>query len=148
MKIAIGCDHGGFDLKEEVKAYLVEEGHTVEDFGCYNTDSVDYPDIAAPCARSVAEGKNEFGVLICSTGIGISMAANKVNGVRAALCTDEYLAMMTRKHNNANVLCMGGHVVTKQEAFRMVDMFLKTEFEGGRHCRRVDKLADIENGKI
>ncbi len=148
MKIAIGCDHGGFELKEAVKAHLIENGYDVKDYGCYDTNSVDYPDIAAAAAHSVADGENEFGVLICSTGIGISIAANKVKGVRAALCTDDYCAMMTRKHNNANIICMGGHIVTKQTAFRMVDIFLTTEFEGGRHCRRVDKITAIENGEL
>lgn len=148
MKIAIGCDHGGYKLKEEVKKHLIELGHTPEDFGCYDENSVDYPPIAAKAARSVADGTNKYGILICSTGIGISISANKVKGIRAALCTDRHCAEMTRRHNDANILCMGGHVVTRETALRIVDVFLSTEFEGGRHQRRVDLITDIENGKI
>ena len=107
MKIAIGCDHGGFELKEAVRGYLEERQIPYEDFGAYNTDSVDYAPIAAKAARAVAAGQADFGVLVCSTGIGISMAANKVKGIRAALCTNEFCAEMTRRHNNANILCMG-----------------------------------------
>lgn len=148
MKIAIGCDHGGYTLKEAVKAHLAEKGIETEDFGCYSKDSVDYPPIAAKAARSVAEGQNDFGILICSTGIGISISANKVKGIRAALCTDRHCAEMTRRHNNANVLCMGGHVVTPETANRIVDVFLGTEFEGDRHQRRIDLITDIEEGKL
>lgn len=148
MKIAIGCDHGGYTLKEAVKAHLAEKGIETEDFGCYSQDSVDYPPIAAKAARSVAAGENDFGILICSTGIGISISANKVKGIRAALCTDRHCAEMTRRHNNANVLCMGGHVVTSETAKRIVDVFLGTEFEGDRHQRRIDLITDIEEGKL
>lgn len=148
MKIAIGCDHGGYTLKEAVKAHLAEKGIEIEDFGCYSQDSVDYPPIAAKAARSVAAGKNDFGILICSTGIGISISANKVKGIRAALCTDRHCAEMTRRHNNANILCMGGHVVTSETAKRIVDVFLGTEFEGDRHQRRIDLITDIEEGKL
>lgn len=148
MKIAIGCDHGGYTLKEAVKAHLAEKGIEIEDFGCYSKDSVDYPPIAAKAARSVAAGENDFGILICSTGIGISISANKVKGIRAALCTDRHCAEMTRRHNNANILCMGGHVVTSETAKRIVDVFLGTEFEGDRHQRRIDLITDIEEGKL
>ena len=148
MKIALGCDHGGFSLKDAVKVYLLDKGYEVEDFGCFDESSVDYAPIAAKAAHSVADGRNTFGILICSTGIGISISANKVKGIRAALCTDDHCAEMTRRHNNANILCMGGHVVTKQTAFRMIDIFLSTEFEGGRHQRRIDQISDIENGKL
>ncbi len=148
MKIAIGCDHGGYKLKEVIKDYVVTLGHEVEDFGCYDENSVDYPPIAAKAARSVADGKNDTGILICSTGIGISICANKVDGIRAALCTDEHCAEMTKRHNNANVLCMGGHVVTAETAKRITEKFLTTEFEGGRHERRVNLIADIEKGII
>lgn len=148
MKIAIGCDHGGYTLKEAVKAHLAEKGIETEDFGCYSQDSVDYPPIAAKAARSVAAGENDFGILICSTGIGISISANKVKGIRAALCTDRHCAEMTRRHNNANILCMGGHVVTSETAKRIVDVFLGTEFEGDRHQRRIDLITDIEEGKL
>lgn len=130
MKIAIGCDHGGFELKEAVRGYLEERQIPYEDFGAYNTDSVDYAPIAAKAARAVAAGQADFGVLVCSTGIGISMAANKVKGIRAALCTNEFCAEMTRRHNNANILCMGGKVIDKETAVKLVDIFLHTEFEG------------------
>lgn len=148
MKIAIGCDHGGFELKEAVRGYLEERQIPYEDFGAYNTDSVDYAPIAAKAARAVATGQADFGVLVCSTGIGISMAANKVKGIRAALCTNEFCAEMTRRHNNANILCMGGKVIDKETAVKLVDIFLHTEFEGGRHQRRIDQIAQIEEGTL
>ncbi len=148
MKIAIGCDHGGFELKETVRGYLEERQIPYEDFGAYNTDSVDYAPIAAKAARAVAAGQADFGVLVCSTGIGISMAANKVKGIRAALCTNEFCAEMTRRHNNANILCMGGKVIDKETAVKLVDIFLHTEFEGGRHQRRIDQIAQIEEGTL
>ena len=148
MKIAIGCDHGGFELKEAVRGYLEERQIPYEDFGAYNTDSVDYAPIAAKAARGVAAGQADFGVLVCSTGIGISMAANKVKGIRAALCTNEFCAEMTRRHNNANILCMGGKVIDKETAVKLVDIFLHTEFEGGRHQRRIDQIAQIEEGTL
>ena len=148
MKIAIGCDHGGFELKEAVRGYLEERQIPYEDFGAYNTDSVDYAPIAAKAARAVAAGQADFGVLVCSTGIGISMAANKVKGIRAALCTNEFCAEMTRRHNNANILCMGGKVIDKETAVKRVDIFLHTQFEGGRHQRRIDQIAQIEEGTL
>ena len=148
MKIAIACDHGGFELKEAVRGYLEERQIPYEDFGAYNTDSVDYAPIAAKAARAVAAGQADFGVLVCSTGIGISMAANKVKGIRAALCTNEFCAEMTRRHNNANILCMGGKVIDKETAVKLVDIFLHTEFEGGRHQRRIDQIAQIEEGTL
>ena len=148
MKLAIGCDHGGFSLKEAVRGYCEERGIPYEDFGAYSTDSVDYAPIAAKAARFVASGQADFGVLVCSTGIGISIAANKVPGIRAALCTNTYCAEMTRRHNNANVLCMGGKVVDEETALKMLETFLQTEFEGGRHQRRIDQIAQIEEGKL
>ena len=148
MKIAIGCDHGGFELKEAVRGYLEERQIPYEDFGAYNTDSVDYAPIAAKAARAVAAGQADFGVLVCSTGIGIPRAANKVKGIRAALCTNEFCAEMTRRHNNANILCMGGKVIDKETAVKLVDIFLHTEFEGGRHQRRIDQIAQIEEGTL
>ena len=144
MKIAIGCDHGGFELKEAVRSSLEGQGIAVEDFGAFNTESIDYAPIAAKVARSVASGQADRGVLICSTGLGVCMAANKVKGIRAATCTDLFCAEMTRRHNNANVLCMGGKVVDRETALQMVEVFLKTEFDGGRHQRRVDKLSALE----
>lgn len=148
MKLAIGCDHGGFELKEAVREYLDQHGVAYEDFGTYNTDSVDYAPIAAKAARAVAEGRADMGVLICSTGLGISMAANKVKGIRAAVCTNEFCAEMTRRHNNANILCMGGMVVDRETALKILDVFLNTGFDGGRHQRRIDQIAQIENGML
>lgn len=148
MKLAIGCDHGGFELKEAVRAYLEEKGIAYEDFGAYSTDSVDYAPIAAKAAHAVADGTADCGILICSTGLGICMAANKVKGIRAATCTNVFCAEMTRRHNNANVLCMGGKIVDTETALQMVEKFLTTEFEGGRHQRRIDQIAQIEDGTL
>ena len=146
--IAIGCDHGGFALKEAVKKHLEEKGIEIKDFGCYSTESVDYAVHAAKVAHCVADGEAEYGILVCSTGIGISMAAIKVKGIRAALCCDTHAAEMTRRHNNANILCMGGLVISEQTGLDIVDTFLSFEFEGGRHQRRVDQIAAIENGEM
>ena len=144
MKIAIGCDHGGFELKEAVRGYLEERQIPYEDFGAYNTDSVDYAPIAAKAARAVAAGQADFGVLVCSTGIGISMAANKVKGIRAALCGDCFSAEMTRRHNDANILALGERVTGPGLALKICDIFLDTPFDGGRHARRVEKMMAIE----
>lgn len=148
MKIALGCDHGGFVMKEAVRKHLEEKGLICEDFGTNSTDSVDYAPIAARAARSVAAGQADFGVLVCSTGIGISMAANKVRGIRAAVCTNRHCAEMTRRHNNANILCMGGQVIDVETAVELVDVFLSTAFDGGRHQRRIDQIAQIEEGTL
>ena len=148
MKIAVGSDHGGFALKEAVKKHLEAKGIEVEDFGCYSTESVDYAVYGAKVAHCVADGKADYGVLVCSTGIGISMAANKVKGIRAALCSDAHAAEMTRRHNNANILCLGGLVTEEKTELEIVDTFLKFDFEGGRHQRRIDQIADIENGRL
>ena len=148
MKLVIGCDHGGFELKEAVRGYLEEHHIDYEDFGAFSTDSVDYAPIAAKAAKAVAAGKADYGVLICSTGIGISIAANKVKGIRAALCTNTFCAEMTRRHNNANILCMGGKVVDRETALKMLELFLHTEFEGGRHQRRIDQIAQVEEGAL
>ena len=144
MKLAIASDHGGYPLKAVLIPYLREQGHEVVDFGCYSTESCDYPDFAEPAARAVARGECERGIVICSTGIGISMAANKVRGVRCALCGDVYSAEMTRRHNDANMLAMGAGIVGPLLAERIVDTFLNTAFEGGRHQRRVDEMMAIE----
>lgn len=144
MKIAIGCDHGGYLLKQDVLIWLEEHDYDYEDFGCFNTDSVDYPAYGEKVARSVAAGECEFGIAICTTGIGISIAANKVNGIRCAHCTDVWSAEMTRRHNNANVLALGAGVTGPKVAERIVETFLTTEFEGGRHARRVDQLDAIQ----
>lgn len=148
MKIAIGCDHGGFELKEAICEYLKQQNIEYEDFGAYSTDSVDYAPIAAKAAHTVAKGNADYGILVCSTGLGISMAANKVKGIRAAVCTNEFCAEMTRRHNNANIICMGGKIVDIELGVKMVDIFLNTEFEGGRHQRRIDQIAQIENGEL
>lgn len=147
MKIAIGCDHGGFGHKNAIAEHLKENGYTVEDFGIYEQTSVDYPDIAEKLSKSVAAGENELGILVCGTGIGMSIAANKVKGIRAAACSDHYSAKYTRLHNNANVLCLGGRVIGIGTAIELADIFVKTEFEGGRHQRRIDKITALENSK-
>lgn len=142
--IALACDHGAYDLKEAVKAHLAEKGLQVKDFGTYSTDSCDYPDFAAAAAKAVAAGECEKGVVLCTTGIGVSIVANKVKGVRCALCTDTLSAEMTRRHNDTNVLAMGAGVVGKNLALAILDKWLETEFEGGRHQRRVDKITALE----
>ena len=144
MKIALGCDHGGYELKQHIIKVLEKLGHEYEDFGCYNLDSCDYPDFGAAAAKAVAEGKCDKGIVICTTGIGISIAANKVRGIRCALCSEPLSAEMTRRHNNANMLAMGAGTIGKNMAERIVEVFLSTEFEGGRHERRVGLLDAIE----
>lgn len=143
--IAIGSDHGGYELKEHVKKHLVENGVEVKDFGTFSEASVDYPDCAKPVCEAVINGEAERGILLCGTGIGISIAANKYKGIRAALCSDVYSAMMAKQHNNANIICLGGRVTGRELAFMIVDTWLKTEFEGGRHADRIKKIHDIEN---
>lgn len=144
MKIAIACDHGGLNLKREIKKHLIENGYEAVDFGTDTFDSCDYPDYALPAAEAVAKGECEMGIVVCSTGIGVSMVANKVPGVRCAHCHDTYCAEFTRLHNNANMLALGEKVVGTGYALKIVDIFLKTQFEGGRHARRVDKISQIE----
>lgn len=144
MKIAIGCDHGGFQLKGEIISYLKEEGYEVQDFGTYSEESCDYPDYAIKVAESVASKENELGIIICGTGIGVSIVANKVPGIRAALCSDTFSAHATRQHNNANILTMGQRVVGPGLALDIVKTFLTSEFEGGRHERRIEKIKQIE----
>ena len=144
MKIAIGCDHGALTLKNKVVSHLQAKGYEVVDFGTYTSDSCDYPDFAEKAAKAVAAGECEKGIVLCTTGIGISIAANKVKGIRCAHCTDVLSAEMTRRHNNANVLAMGAGLTGTNVALRMVEVFLNTEFEGGRHQRRVDLLDAIQ----
>ena len=144
MKISIACDHGGLNLKKAVIKYLVDNGYEYVDYGTNTTDSCDYPDFALPAAEAVANKECDFGIVICSTGIGVSIVANKVPGVRCAHCHDSYCAMYTRLHNNSNVLAMGEKVVGVGVALEIVEKFLTTEFEGGRHERRVNKIAEIE----
>lgn len=143
MKIAMASDHGGLDLKNRVKQYLEECGHQVVDFGTYTADSCDYPDFARLCAEAVANGSCERGIVVCTTGIGVSIVANKVKGVRCALCTNSDMATMTRRHNNANVLAMGQRYVDFDTAKQIVNAFLSTPFDGGRHQRRVDKIETL-----
>ncbi len=144
-KIALGADHGGFALKEAVKKHLDELGIAYEDFGTYSEESVDYPDMAVPPCEAVVNGECDKALLFCGTGVGISIAANKVKGIRACCCSDTFSAKYTRLHNDANVLCMGGRVVGAGLACELVDIFLNTEFEGGRHAKRIAKIAEIEN---
>ena len=144
MKIALASDHGGLNLKNKIKRHLSEVGFEVVDFGTNGTESCDYPDFALPAAEAVARGECERGIIVCTTGIGVSMVANKVPGVRCALCHDKFGAEMTRRHNDANVLAMGERAVEEGLALEIADIFLKTEFEGGRHQRRVDKISAIE----
>ena len=144
MKIAIGCDHGGYLLKQDILIWLEENDYEFEDFGCYNTESVDYPVYAEKVARAVASGECEKGIGICTTGIGVSMAANKVKGIRCALCGDSYSAEMTRRHNDANVLAMGAGIIGPNMAKKITEVFLTTAFEGGRHARRVGLLENIQ----
>ena len=142
--IAIGCDHGGFELKEKVKAYLEGKGITVDDKGCYSKDSVDYPAIGHAVAKAVANGECEKGIVICTTGIGISISANKVPGVRCALCADSFSAKMTRLHNDANVLAMGAGIVGENLALEIVETFISTAFSNeARHQRRIDLIEQI-----
>ena len=142
--IAIASDHGGYDLKRELMAHLKARGLEYEDFGCFSAESCDYPDFGEPAARAVAEGKCDRGILICGTGVGMSITANKIKGIRCALCGDCYTAELTRRHNDANILAMGARVVGPGLAEKIMDTFLDTAFEGGRHARRVAKIHEAE----
>lgn len=144
MKIAIGCDHGGIVLKPAVIKALTELGAEVVDLGTYDESSVDYPVYGLKVAEAVASGDCDAGVLMCGTGIGISISANKVKGIRAAVVTNEFMAEMTKRHNNANIIALGGRVVTPEQAESIVKAWFTTEYEGGRHQRRLDMIADIE----
>lgn len=143
-KVAIGCDHGGFNLKKIVCEYLTKQGFEVFDMGTDSTESCNYPDIAKEVAEKIAFGEASLGILICGTGIGISIAANKIKGIRAACCSDSFSAKMCRAHNDANILCFGERVIGQGLALELVDAFLSTEFEGGRHKTRVDLISKIE----
>jgi ribose 5-phosphate isomerase B len=144
MKIAIGADHAGFALKEKIKQKLISEGHQVDDVGTFDNASVDYPDFARQVASKVASGEAERGILVCYTGVGMSIAANKVPGVRAALGVNPEEVSLTRRHNDANVLTLGAILTSEEAAAPLVDVFLHTEFEGGRHARRVQKITHLE----
>lgn len=143
MKISIGCDHAGLEMKQAISSHLQKMGYEIIDCGAYSADSVDYPDIAREVTTAVLENKIP-GILICGTGIGISIAANKVHGIRAALCTNEFMARMARQHNDANVLALGSRILAGSYAVEIVDVFIKTAFEAGRHENRVDKIKQME----
>jgi ribose 5-phosphate isomerase B len=148
MRLAVGSDHRGFDLKDKIKSYLTANGHEFEDMGCFSADSADYPDFASAVAKAVVSGKAERGVLICASGIGMSISANKYHGIRAALCCSSELARRSRLHNDANVLCLGSDFIDLQEALKAVEFFISTGFEGGRHQRRLDLIAKIESAQL
>ncbi|MFZ1061547.1 MAG: ribose 5-phosphate isomerase B [Candidatus Rokuibacteriota bacterium] len=145
LVIALGADHAGWELKEALKAWLIENGHQILDFGTHSPNSVDYPDYALEVAESVVSGKAERGLLVCGTGIGMAMTANKVPGIRAALCSDPFMARMSREHNDANVLALGGRLMDGELGLEILQMWLATEFAGGRHERRLGKIAQIES---
>jgi len=144
MKIAIGCDHGGFELKNKIIEHLTKKGIECKDFGCYSTESVDYPDYGYPVAKAVADGEFERGILVCGTGIGMSIVANKVDGIRCALCGDTFSAHATREHNDSNVLALGGRVIGQGLALDIVDIWLNTDFIGSYHVKRLEKIKEIE----
>ncbi len=148
MKIALGSDHGGFFYKEKIKEYLKSKKYEIVDKGTFSPEPVDYPYFGENVGTAVANGEADIGIIVCGTGIGISIAANKIKGVRAALCTNEFMARMARSHNDANVLALGQRVIGLDHALAIVDVFLETPFEGGRHERRVKLILDIEEGKI
>lgn len=141
--IAIGSDHAGFELKELLKSHLKKHFYNVLDFGTFNIDSVDYPDFAYPTAEAVASQVSDYGILICGSGIGVSIVANKVKGIRAALCCNQEMAKMARMHNNANIICLGARAISADDATKIIDTFFATEFEGGRHIARVNKIHSI-----
>jgi ribose 5-phosphate isomerase B len=143
-RIAIGCDHRGFALKQVIMPFLQNAGHSYQDFGCYSTDPVDYPDIAQKVGGAVASGNFDQGILICDTGIGMSIAANKIKGIRAALCCDAFASQRARQHNDANILCLRAEDIDTESALKIVKTFLATEFESGRHLQRVNKIRALE----
>ena len=143
--IALGCDHGGYGLMQEVIKHLEERGLEYKNFGCYSTESVDYPVYGQAAAKAVASGECDKGIIICGTGIGMSIAANKIKGIRAALCSDSFSTKFTRLHNDANIMCLGARTLGCGLAAELAQIFLTTEFEGGRHQRRLDLITEIEN---
>lgn len=144
MKIVVGSDHAAYELKEAIKEKLVGEGHEVIDVGCDSTESVDYPKYGHAVGRAVASGEAERGIAVCGSGIGISIACNKVPGIRAALCTSVEMAEMCRRHNNANVVCMGARMISQELAFDIIDKWMTTDFEGGKHLRRINEIEDLD----
>lgn len=146
--IALGADHGGVLLKDAIKNYLDSENIAYKDFGTFDEESIDYAPIAAKVAHCIANGEAERGILCCGTGIGMSIAANKVKGIRASVCADAFCTEMTRRHNNSNILCLGGRVISEEQAVEFAKIYITTEFEGGRHQRRVDEIAAIERGEL
>ena len=144
MKIAVGSDHAAYELKEAIKEKLISEGHEVIDVGCDSTESVDYPKYGHAVGRAVASGEAERGIAVCGSGIGISIACNKVPGIRAALCTSVEMAEMCRRHNNANVVCMGARMISQELAFDIIDTWMTTDFEGGKHLRRINEIEDLD----
>lgn len=145
MKIAIGCDHGGLEHKNAIAEHLKGRGFEIIDHGIYEQKAIDYPIIAEKVALCVKENQAELGILVCGTGIGMSLAANKIKGIRAAACSEHFSAKFTRLHNNSNILCLGGRVIGLGTAIELVDLFVNTEFEGGRHENRVNLITDLEN---
>ena len=143
MKIAVGSDHAAYELKEAIKEKLINEGHEVIDVGCDSPESVDYPKYGHAVGRTVASGEAERGIAVCGSGIGISIACNKVPGIRAALCTSVEMAEMCRRHNNANVVCMGARMISQELAFDIIDTWMATDFEAGKHLRRINEIEDI-----
>ncbi|MCR4431329.1 MAG: ribose 5-phosphate isomerase B [Tepidanaerobacteraceae bacterium] len=148
MEIAIGSDHAGYELKRQIIEHLIQKGVEVKDFGSYSTERCDYPVYGYKVAKAVASGECEKGILICGTGVGISLAANKVKGIRAVVCSEPYSAQLSRRHNNTNVLALGARVVGSELARMIVDCWLEAEYEGGRHQKRIDMIAEIENDEF
>ena len=144
MKIVVGSDHAAYELKEAIKEKLINEGHEVIDVGCDSPESVDYPKYGHAVGRTVASGEAERGIAVCGSGIGISIACNKVPGIRAALCTSVEMAEMCRRHNNANVVCMGARMISQELAFDIIDKWMNTDFEGGKHLRRINEIEDLD----
>ena len=143
MKLVVGSDHAAYELKEAIKAKLISEGHEVIDVGCDSTESVDYPKYGHAVGRAVASGEAERGIAVCGSGLGLSIACNKVPGIRAALCTSVEMAEMCRRHNNANVVCMGARMISQELAFDIIDTWMTTDFEAGKHLRRINEIEDI-----
>ena len=144
MKLVVGSDHAAYELKEAIKEKLISEGHEVIDVGCDSPESVDYPKYGHAVGRAVASGEAERGIAVCGSGIGISIACNKVPGIRAALCTSVEMAEMCRRHNNANVVCMGARMIIQELAFDIIDTWMTTDFEGGKHLRRINEIEDLD----